>query len=112
VQLIGLEQMLQLQITLGVLGYSSDQVQQHLQCYQHKKQLAAKLNIANGAEPSAVSNTIAAADAFLAQNNASNWNRLTPQQRAFVNQLQTILDNYNNGFIGPGHCSENSVLFD
>jgi hypothetical protein len=44
--------------------------------------------------------------AFLDQNNASNWNRLTPQQRAFVNQLQTILDNYNNGFIGPGHCSE------
>ncbi|MEW9053173.1 MAG: hypothetical protein AB2392_18580 [Neobacillus sp.] len=68
--------------------------------------LAAKLNIANGADPSAVSNTIAAADAFLAQYNAADWNNLTRQQRNFVNQLQTILDNYNNGLIGPGHCSE------
>jgi len=66
--------------------------------------IAAKLNIAYGADPSAAAAAIAAADAqigalvippvgggFLAPNT--------------VNATATTLDNYNNGVIGPGHCA-------
>lgn len=74
--------------------------------------LAAKLNIENGADPSAVASVIAAADAFLATHNASDWDSLTRLQRNLVNQWQTTLDNYNNGLIGPGHCSESGEIID
>jgi hypothetical protein len=66
--------------------------------------IAAKLNIAYGADPSAAASTIAAADAqigalvippvgsgFLAPNT--------------VNAKAKTLDDYNNGIIGPGHCA-------
>ncbi|WP_423802225.1 hypothetical protein [Neobacillus sp. SAB-20_R2A] len=68
--------------------------------------LAAKLNIANGADPSAVTAIISQADAYLATHSSADWSSLKANQKSFVNQLQTILDNYNNGLIGPGHCSE------
>jgi hypothetical protein len=68
--------------------------------------LGAKLNIASGASGSAVSSTIAAADAFLATHNAADWNSLTKAQKAQVLAWMTLLDNYNNGLIGPGHCSQ------
>jgi len=68
--------------------------------------LAAKLNIANGADGSAVTSTIAAADAFLANNNSTNWSGLSKAQKAQVLAWMTTLDNYNNGLTGPGHCSE------
>ena len=68
--------------------------------------LAAKLNIKSGADPSVIESTILAADAFLANNNSSSWARLSRANRTYVNNLQTLLDNYNNGLIGPGHCSE------
>ncbi len=67
--------------------------------------LAAKLNIANGADGSAVASTIADADAFLMTHNSSSWGSLTKAQQKQVLQWMTILDNYNNGLIGPGHCS-------
>ncbi len=65
--------------------------------------LGAKLNIAAGVDGSAVASTIAAADAFLAQ--YDNTSVLTKTQIQMVNGWQTTLDNYNNGLIGPGHCS-------
>ncbi len=65
--------------------------------------LGAKLNIADGVDGSAVASTIAAADAFLAQ--YDNTSVLTKTQIQQVNAWQTTLDNYNNGLIGPGHCS-------
>lgn len=66
--------------------------------------LGAKLNIANGANATTITSTIAAADAFLATKNSADWNTLTATQKAQVLQWMTILDNYNNGLIGPPHC--------
>jgi hypothetical protein len=67
--------------------------------------LGAKLNIANGADGSAVASTISAADAFLATKTAADWGSLTKAQRQMVLGWMSMLDNYNNGHIGPGHCS-------
>lgn len=68
--------------------------------------LAAKLNLANGADGSIVTATITAADAFLASNNSLSWSSLSKTQKNQVLGWLTILDNYNNGLVGPGHCSE------
>ncbi len=68
--------------------------------------LAAKLNIANGADGSAVATTIANADAFLAGKDYLAWASLNKNDRAKVLTWMTTLDNYNNGLIGPGHCTK------
>ena len=68
--------------------------------------LAAKLNIASGANGSAVAATIAAADAFLANNDSLSWASLSKSAKSSVLAWMTTLDNYNNGRIGPLHCSE------
>ena len=62
--------------------------------------LAALLDIKAGADGSAVTSTIADAQAYLAGN-------LT-LTKAQVLALATVLDNYNNGLIGPGHCGDDS----
>lgn len=65
--------------------------------------IAAKLNIANGASASAVAATILSADALIGAlivpPVGSGW--LDP---ATTGSLTQILDDYNNGVIGPGHC--------
>jgi hypothetical protein len=66
--------------------------------------LAAKLNIASGADSAAVTSTIAAADTFLATYSADDWNSLSGADKQQVLAWMTILDDYNNGRIGPGHC--------
>jgi hypothetical protein len=66
--------------------------------------LAAKLNIARGADGSAIKTTISAADAFLATKNSNDWGSLTNSQKQMVLSWANTLDNYNNGLIGPGHC--------
>ena len=68
--------------------------------------LAAKLNIASGANGSAVAATIAAADAFLANNDSLSWASLSKSAKQSVLGWMTTLDDYNNGRIGPLHCSE------
>lgn len=70
--------------------------------------LAAKLNIAYGADPSVIATTIAAANDFLAANNSLNWASLSRQNRNLVNSWQAALDAYNNGVLpgGPAHCFE------
>ena len=68
--------------------------------------LAAKLNIANGADGSILAPTIAAADAFLITNDSLNWSSLSRAQKNQVLIWVTTLDYYNNGLIGPGHCSQ------
>ena len=70
--------------------------------------MAAKLNILNGADPAAVQATLTSATTL--------FNLYTPAQVAALKgnssirkqfiDLATILDNYNNGYIGPEHCSE------
>jgi hypothetical protein len=68
--------------------------------------LGAKLDIASGADSSAVASTISAADAFLASHPASSWSTLAKAQQQQVNSWMSQLDNYNNGLTGPGHCTQ------
>ena len=68
--------------------------------------LAAKLNIKDGANGSAVASTITAADTFLASYDSSSWSGLSKAQKTQVNNWVAALDNYNNGFTGPGHCTQ------
>ncbi|CAI7573468.1 unnamed protein product [Penicillium crustosum] len=67
--------------------------------------LATKLSIKNGADGSAVTSTIQAADNFLANTNSANWASLSNAVKSQVNGWATTLDNYNNGITGPGHCA-------
>jgi hypothetical protein len=67
--------------------------------------LAAKLNAASGASTTNVNATIAAADAFLANNNSDSWAGLTPAQQAMVLAWKDTLDSYNNGNQGTRHCN-------
>ncbi len=68
--------------------------------------LAAKLNIQNGANGSSVSSTIFAADTFLTTHNSLDWASLSKSQKNQVLNWMTTLDNFNNGLVGPGHCSQ------
>jgi hypothetical protein len=67
--------------------------------------IAAKLNIANGADGSAVASAIAAADAMIGSlvvpPVGGGW--LDP---AATSTLTDTLDMFNKGLIGPGHCAE------
>jgi hypothetical protein len=67
--------------------------------------IAAKLNIANGADGSAVATDIANADALIGSLSPPpiGTDTLSP---ASVNAIATDLDNYNNGLLGPGHCAD------
>ena len=75
--------------------------------------LGAKLNIANGASKTGIAGVISNADAFLAAHPASDWTatppKLTKAEKNQVLSWATKLDQYNNGLIGPGHCSEAST---
>lgn len=74
--------------------------------------IAAQLNFLNGSDPAAAQAAFDAATVL--------FNTYTPAQvaalkgkagndlRAQFISLATTLDNYNNGLIGPGHCSEDS----
>ena len=68
--------------------------------------IAAKLNIANGASASAISSTIAAADALIGSLVVppSGAGFLDP---AVTSALNDALTNYNEGLTGPGHCEGN-----
>ena len=68
--------------------------------------LAAKLNIANGANGSAIASVISAADAFLASNDSLSWAGLSKASQQAVLGWMTSLDNCDNGATagGPGHC--------
>jgi hypothetical protein len=68
--------------------------------------LGAKLSIADGASPDDVSAIIAAADAFLADHDWNDWRGLSRSDKNMVLYWQGMLDDYNNGLIGPGHCDE------
>ncbi len=66
--------------------------------------LAARLNIANGTDDADIADTIDDADDFLAMYDHGDWNSLTRTQKDMVNSLKSMLDDYNGGKIGPGHC--------
>ena len=64
--------------------------------------IGAKLNVANGADDTAVADTIADADDWLVGHPVGT-NPKGPS-RAIGIALSETLDAYNNGDIGPGHC--------
>jgi hypothetical protein len=67
--------------------------------------IAAKLNALNGASTTpAVDAAITAAESFFATKTPTS--SLTKAERAAAIANATTLDNYNNGVVGPGHCSE------
>ena len=66
--------------------------------------LAARFNIKSGADGSAVVQTVTQADAFLATHAASDWTSLSATDQHRVLTWASILDDYNNGRIGPSHC--------
>ena len=68
--------------------------------------LGAKLNLASGADGSAIATTIDDADAFLATHDYLDWSSLTKSQKNLVLAWHSALGNYNEGLIGPGHCDD------
>jgi len=66
--------------------------------------IAAVLNGLNGADTSAVTGNIMWAAGFFGSHTPSS--SLTKAERAVVIYNAGVLDSYNNGLIGPGHCSE------
>lgn len=65
--------------------------------------IAAKLNILNGADASAISAAMAWAEGFFATYTPGNVPKSVASQ---AKSYAATLDSYNNGLIGPGHCSE------
>lgn len=69
--------------------------------------MAAKLNLLNGASTNAAVNAaIASSEGFFAARTPAST--LTKAQRQQALGWASTLDQYNNGVIGPGHCSEQS----
>ncbi len=67
--------------------------------------IAAKLNVFNGADPSAVEQALDDADSWLGAHPLGS-DPSNPDRAQGV-ALAEILDSYNNGLIGPGHCDDN-----
>jgi hypothetical protein len=66
--------------------------------------MAAKLNVLDGASaPAGVSAALAQAEALF---NANTPAQVTRTNRSEFNSLAALLDSYNNGLTGPGHCSQ------
>lgn len=66
--------------------------------------MAAKLNVLNGAATTPeVAQTIDSAEALFSSLSGTS---LTRTQSTLAKKLAGTLDSYNNGLIGPGHCSE------
>ena len=101
-------------MTLGSNSYTATELQQILNqavagngaiSLAHQL-IAAKLNICQGADPSAVSSCITGADALLATCGA---NKIPPfgscsLPTSSTATLTQCLDDYNQGITGPGHC--------
>lgn len=69
--------------------------------------IAAQLNMLNGASvPTAVQTAFDSATALFATKTPAQAGALKGAARNAWISLATILDNYNNGITGPGHCSE------
>ncbi|MEZ5358802.1 MAG: DNRLRE domain-containing protein [Candidatus Zixiibacteriota bacterium] len=66
--------------------------------------LAAKLNVAAGADDGAIADIITKADTFLAEYDWTDWWKLNFNKKIKVLRWMCKLDKYNNGIIGPGHC--------
>jgi len=70
--------------------------------------LGAKLNIVNGASSTDVDDVIADADAFLEAHDCEYWysDDITKSEKKMILGWHKTLDDYNNGWLGPGHCDD------
>ena len=102
-------------LTLGTIGYTGPQLLSILNrapagngliTLAHQL-IAAKLNVANGADPSAVAAAIAAADALIGSLYIPpvGSGLLAPSA---TGDLVDTLTQYNEGGTGPGHCSKST----
>jgi hypothetical protein len=67
--------------------------------------LAAKLNVAAGADDADIAATILEADAFLSDHEFGDWRQLSRPEKQQVRGWKRMLRQYNRGVIGPGSCS-------
>jgi hypothetical protein len=72
----------------------------------YAQMLAAKLSVADGASDDDIDDAIADADAFLAENDHTDWQGLSRADKNMVLDWMETFDKYNNGIIGPGHCDD------
>lgn len=72
----------------------------------YAQMLGSKLSIADGASDADIASTIADADAFLAMYDWNDWKSLSKDLKKDVLNWMSTFDQYNNGYIGPGHCDE------
>ena len=70
--------------------------------------IAAKLNILKGADPITVTVTITDADNWLADEHTLGSDPSNPGRAQGITLAET-LDDYNNGVIGPGHCTDETI---
>ena len=84
-----------------VYGQSSNGI---TKLYAHL--LAAKLNIANGADDSDIADLVSAADDFLSNYSWEDWDSLGMEDRKQVSYWKGMFEDYNEGEIGPGHCQD------
>lgn len=70
--------------------------------------LAAKLNIAAGADGADVDEIISDADLFLGNHDWQSWEQLSKDDQKQVLNWMGMLGEYNEGLIGPGACGENA----
>ena len=66
--------------------------------------IAAKLNVANGADFDEIEATIDEADAWLSTHPLGSDPSDSDREQGIA--LSEILDNYNNGLLGPSHCED------
>lgn len=68
--------------------------------------IAAVLNGLNGADTSAITSALSTAQSLLAGTTPAAMAGVKGAKKTVWISLAGILDSYNNGLIGPGHCSE------
>jgi hypothetical protein len=85
---------------LPILSFAGDRANGINRLYSQL--LAAKLNVANGTDATAAAAALAAADAVLAEHDASDWTAYP--DKAGVLELTDLLEAYNAGLAGPPSC--------
>lgn len=68
--------------------------------------LTTKLNIMNFANPEDIYETVSDADAFLAEYDWMDWDMLSKDDQHMVSGWKDMLEQYNEGMIGPGSCDD------
>jgi len=68
--------------------------------------LAAKLNLKSGAGGGAIAVIVRLIDRYLASNSYTRWNSMSRIEKTLILVWHRTLDHYNNGLIGPRHCTD------